>query len=434
MEHLEINSDSFNILEKTNKFNQALECIEHSNQHLFVTGKAGTGKSTLLEYCVKNTKKKCAVLAPTGVAALNVKGQTIHSFFNFYIDVTPQKIIKDYKTVRKKKLYQNLEIIIIDEVSMLRADLLDCINTFLQMHCPHPGKAFGGVQMVLIGDLYQLPPVVSNNDGALFSEIYKTPYFFSAQVLKDQNIKTIELDHIYRQKDQQFINLLNKIRNNAVTNQDLSLLNSRHVNTAKQTDSTTHIYLTSTNKKADNINLEKLNNLDSEIFSSSAIIEDNFPKDNYPTATNLQLKIDAQIMLLNNDSKRRWVNGTLGIIKSISQDIHGIPFLAVELSHNKKIVSIYKHTWESFQYVLEENHITSKKTGSFTQYPIRLAWAITIHKSQGKTFDKVVIDLGKGSFVAGQTYVALSRCTSFEGVFFKPICKKNRYKNTPTYK
>lgn len=433
MEHLEkiLDKQNLDFLEKTQKFSQAIAQIEGSSDHLFITGKAGTGKSTLLEYCSYNTKKKCAVLAPTGVAALNIKGQTIHSFFNFYIDVTPKKILKDYKNTRKPKLYKSLQMIIIDEVSMLRADLLDCIDTFLQMHGPVPGQSFGGVKMVFIGDLYQLPPVISNNEEDLFSEIYKTPYFFSAQALQDHNLNTIELDHIYRQKDQNFINLLNKIRNNTVTHHDLSLLNTRYINTLKDIESKTHIYLTSTNKKADSINLEKLNNLDSEIFSSSAMIEDNFPKDNYPTAINLQLKLDAQIMLLNNDSKRRWVNGTLGKIKAISHDIHGIPFLAVELSNNKKIVSIYKHTWESFQYVFEGNHITSERTGSFTQYPIRLAWAITIHKSQGKTFDTAIIDLGRGSFVAGQTYVALSRCTSFEGLYLNQYIKATDIKAHP---
>lgn len=433
MEHLEkiLDKDNLDFLEKTQKFSQAIAEIEGSSEHLFITGKAGTGKSTLLEYCYRNTKKKCAVLAPTGVAALNIKGQTIHSFFNFYIDVTPKKILKDYKKTRKPKLYKNLQMIIIDEVSMLRADLLDCIDTFLQMHGPMPGKSFGGIQMIFIGDLYQLPPVVLNKEDNLFSEIYKTPYFFSAQVLQAPKLRTIELNYIYRQKDENFINLLNKIRNNNVTSDDLTLLNTRYRNNIEEIENKTHIYLTSTNKKADSINLTKLHSLNSETFASTAMIEDKFPKDNYPTATNLQLKIDAQVMLLNNDSKRRWVNGTLGTIKAISQDIHGIPFLAVELSHNKKIVSIYKHTWESFQYVFEENHITSERTGSFTQYPVRLAWAITIHKSQGKTFDTAIIDLGRGSFVAGQTYVALSRCTSFEGVYLSQYVKRTDIKSHP---
>lgn len=417
------------LLEITNKFNEALHYIENSHQNLFITGKAGTGKSTLLEYCTSNTKKRFVSLAPTGVAALNIKGQTIHSFFNFYIDITPQKVIEDFKNVSKKSLYKNLEILIIDEVSMLRADLLDCIDIFLQIHGPKPHKPFGGVQMIFIGDLYQLPPVISKNDNIALSKSYNTNYFFSSSALKDTKLKIIELDTVFRQQDETFIELLNKIRDNSLTNNDLSLLNTRWISNEIELQDETFICLTATNKKADSINLERLNKIPTSSFTSEAHIEGDFSKDQQPTSITLQLKIGAQVMLLNNDSKRRWVNGTLGIIKAMPSDIHGTPFLMVELLHNHKIVSIYKHTWETFNFfALEEEHIVSRKVGSFTQYPVRLAWAITIHKSQGKTFNNIMIDLEGGSFAAGQTYVAFSRCTSFEGIKLSQQLKKSDIK------
>jgi ATP-dependent exoDNAse (exonuclease V) alpha subunit len=429
MAHLKNLSTDNLSLERTNKFNEALDHIENSTDSVFITGKAGTGKSTLLEYFANTTKKKYVALAPTGVAALNIKGQTIHSFFNFYIDITPEKIRKDYKVLYKKNIYKNLQMIIIDEVSMLRADLLDCIDTFLQIHGPNPDKPFGGIQMTFIGDLYQLPPVVSKNDHLL--SLYKTPYFFSANALKSRKLKTIELDHVYRQKDQDFIDLLNKIRNNSITQQDIDYLNTRVENNGNYPNKT-FICLTSTNQKADSINLERLNNIIAETFISEAQLEGDFTKDQYPTSTTLQLKVGAQIMLLNNDQKRRWVNGTLGTIKAISTDIHGIPSIIVELLCSQKLVSIYKHTWETFKFTFEGTEIISEKVGSFTQYPVRLAWAITIHKSQGKTFDNILVDLGTGSFAAGQTYVALSRCTSFSGISLLKHIKKTDIKTTST--
>ncbi|MDR3425199.1 MAG: AAA family ATPase [Alphaproteobacteria bacterium] len=408
------------------QFENALRLMEEENRSLFITGKAGTGKSTLLEHFCRHTDKKPVVLAPTGVAALNVKGQTIHSFFNFYVDVTPQKI-RDRKTKpRNAKLYKKLKTIIIDEVSMVRADLLDCIDVFLRMYGPHAMQPFGGVQMIFIGDLYQLPPVVTSQEREIFSTWYKTPFFFSAQAMQDFPLELIELEKVYRQKDQKFVDLLNKIRNNSVDDADINLLNSRYAKTGALAKDGFAINLTTTNQRADEINETHLAALKGKAHRAKAEIKGDFTKEYFPTATDLQFKIGAQIMMLNNDSDKRWVNGSIGVIEALKKDEDDEEYLVVRLQDKSGTVEVYPFTWEVFRFGVEGDMIVSEPVGTFTQFPFRLAWAITIHKSQGKTFDHVAIDIGRGTFVAGQMYVALSRCTSFEGIVLKTqIGKQN---------
>ncbi len=409
------------------QFQQALHLMENTDQKLFITGKAGTGKSTLLEYFCQTTAKSPVVLAPTGVSALNVKGQTIHRFFGFNIDVTPDKILKGKTRPSNPGLYKTIKTIIIDEVSMLRADLLDCIAVFLRMYGPSVSQEFGGVQMVFVGDLYQLPPVVTNDERDIFRNYYSSPFFFSAKVLEPLDLEIVELETVYRQKDEQFVGLLNKIRNNSIEDEDIEELNQRYLPDSEiPQDEAFSISLTTTNKKADEINETHLNALKGKLWSKQASVGGDFGQEYHPTAVDLRFKIGAQIMLLNNDQLDRWVNGTIGIIDSINRDADDIEYLRVRLHDSKKLVSVYPYMWEVFKFSVEDSRIVSKPVGSFVQYPFRLAWAVTIHKSQGKTFDQVVIDIGRGTFASGQTYVALSRCTSFEGIrLVKPIKKQH---------
>ena len=408
------------------RFAHALHAMESTQDSLFITGKAGTGKSTLLTHFCRTTDKKPVILAPTGVAALNVKGQTIHSFFNFYVDVTPQKIRDGKSKPRNPKIYKKLKTIIIDEVSMVRADLLDCIDVFLRLYGPRSQQAFGGVQMVFIGDLYQLPPVVSAQEREIFSTYYKTPYFFSAHVLQDYPLEVIELDKVYRQKDQKFVTLLNKIRANTVEDADIRWLNTRHIQNSAPPAEGYFITLTTTNQRADEINDGHLAALKGRAHHAKAQIKGDFTKEYFPTATDLSFKIGAQIMMLNNDSDKQWVNGSIGAIEALGKDEAGDPYLSVRLQDREDTVHVYPHTWEVYRFGVEGESIVSEPVGTFTQYPFRLAWAITIHKSQGKTFDHVTIDIGRGTFAAGQIYVALSRCTSFKGIILKtPIGKQN---------
>ena len=408
------------------QFDAALQLMEKTDRNIFLTGRAGTGKSTLLAHFCKTTDKKPIILAPTGVAALNVKGQTIHSFFNFYVDVTPQKIRDKKAKPRRAKLYKKLRTIIIDEVSMVRADLLDCIDVILRMYGPDPTTLFGGVQMIFIGDLYQLPPVVSADERDLFSSHYKTPYFFSAHALRDTPPEIIELDKVYRQKDPTFINLLNKIRNNSVDDADIKKLNSRHLPTARPPTDDFYITLTTTNARADEINAKHLDDLKGKAHTATAEIKGEFTKEYFPTATELRFKIGAQIMMLTNDTAKRWVNGSIGVIEAIKKDVEGHDYVRVRLQDDDDLADVYPYSWEVYRFGVEGDAIVSEPVGTFTQYPFRLAWAITIHKSQGKTFDHVAIDIGRGAFAAGQIYVALSRCTSFEGIVLQtPIPKQN---------
>lgn len=407
------------------KFQQALDYLERTTQNLFITGNAGTGKSTLLEHFKNTTTKKVAVLAPTGVAALNVEGQTIHSFFLIPPNITPDRVLDHKVPSKRKKLMSSLDMIIIDEASMLRSDLLDCIDVSLRHHRQEQSLPFGGVQMVFIGDLYQLPPVVSGDEREIFHNHYTSPYFFSAKSLSDLPMTYLELEKIYRQTDDQFIDLLNKVRDNRTTHQDLQALNQRHATEVQSDDFV--ITLTTTNAAARKKNLAELEKLSSSQETFFGELEGEFSKRSLPTEMELELKIGAQVMLLKNDPMGRWVNGSLGKITDITFDeLEADDVLTVELDTGKT-VKIAKHSWNIHKYFFNEDtqKLDTEIVGSFRQFPLRLAWAVTIHKSQGKTFDKVIIDIGRGTFAHGQIYVALSRCTSLEGICLKVPIKKH---------
>ncbi len=408
------------------EFRKALDIIENSNRHLFITGRAGTVKSTLLDYFRNTTKKEVAVLAPTGVAALNVEGQTIHSFFNFKPSVTPDKIKK--VTGPDANIYREFDTIIIDEISMVRADLLDCVEKFLRLNGPYRKQWFGGVQMIFIGDLYQLPPVVTGGEREIFTHRYETPYFFSSQVFKESTFQMdfIELEKVYRQTELDFIDLLNAIRNRTCTPEDLERLNMNYRPDFVVPDEDFYITLTSTNELATTRNMEKLNALPGAAACYAGFSSGEFDGSSLPAEEKLQLKLGAQVMLVNNDKYGRWVNGSLGRVSGIAKEAGDVDHILVTLQ-NGDMVEVIPHTWELFQYQYDRatKKISTRKTGAFSQYPIRLAWAVTIHKSQGKTFDRVVIDIGRGTFAHGQVYVALSRCTNFHGIVLTQKIQKN---------
>lgn len=407
------------------EFKHAIDLLENTNKNVFITGRAGTGKSTLLSYFCKLTKKRFVILAPTGVAALNVGGQTIHSFFGFKPNVTLSDISKIYFDDDKNNIYKLIDILIIDEISMVRADLLDCIDVFLRINGLYQNKAFGGVQVAFIGDLYQLPPVVKGDEKRIIEGIYKSPYFYSAKVFDNLEMEFIELVKIYRQSDNTFIELLNAIRNNTVTERDLELLNTRvQSDDFVSNNNNLYIYLTTTNKVASKINNERLAALKKKTHTFKGIIEGDFDEKSLPTAIDLKLKLGSQVMMVNNDPFGGWVNGSLGNVNAFKKDDNGNKCIEVILD-NKKIVYVYPHTWNIYHYFAENGVIKSDIVGKFTQYPLILAWAITIHKSQGKTFDRVIIDIGNGAFACGQVYVALSRCTSLEGIILKKAITKN---------
>jgi len=412
-------------LEFTPEFQRTLDLLENTNKSVFITGRAGTGKSTLLDYFRHNTKKKVVVLAPTGVAALNVSGQTIHSFFGFRPDITLDRVKK--LPAGKRSLIKNLEAIIIDEISMVRADLLDCVDRALRINREFPELPFGGLQMILIGDLYQLPPVVTNSERPAFSLHYESPYFFSARAFNDPNfeLEFVELEKVFRQKEEDFLELLNAIRNRSISDEQLARLNARCLPDFVPPEDRFYITLTSTNEAADRLNEEKLEKLPGHGRRYMGHISGNFDQDSLPAARILALKEGAQVMLLNNDAFDRWVNGSIGRVEEIIEAEDKPDVVMVRLL-NGSLVDVLPHEWEIFEYDYDrkKNKIISRVTGTFTQYPLRLAWAVTIHKSQGKTFDRVVVDIGRGTFAPGQVYVALSRCTSFQGLVLKKPIKK----------
>ncbi|MBA3813126.1 MAG: AAA family ATPase [Alphaproteobacteria bacterium] len=397
--------------------NDALDFMENTSQNLFITGKAGTGKSTLLTYFRRHTKKKAVVLAPTGVAAINVQGQTIHSFFKFKHSVTLGSIRRLKESKTKKSIYKQLDMLIIDEISMVRADLLDCVDKFLRMNGKNPTLPFGGVQMIFIGDLYQLPPVVTSQEKEIFQTQYKSPYFFSAQFFNEYEMTFIELDKIFRQQDDRFIHFLNAIRNETMTAADMHLLNQRVRPDFKAEE---YVCLTPKNSTADEINAAQLAALKGKPFVTEARIEGTFGKEYYPTRQTLKFKVGARIMMVNNDSEGSWVNGTMGKILGVEKgDVGNVILVRLE---DGAEVEVRPYKWEINRFFLESDVIKTEVIGSFTQYPLTLAWALTIHKSQGKTFQKVMLDIGSGAFMSGQVYVALSRCTSLEGLILqKPI-------------
>lgn len=409
-------------IEINNEFQLALKILLQTNDNVFITGKAGTGKTTFLKYFVSKCNKKFVVLAPTGVAALNAGGETIHSFFKFKTDITLDKVSK--RRYGKNSIYKNLETIVIDEVSMLRADLLDCVDKFLRLNGPIPKLPFGGVQMLFVGDLMQLPPVVTKQEEFLFHDYYDSPYFFSAKCMNEVFCHIIEFQKVYRQIDEKFINILNSIRTNNIDSDTINLLN-QNVN-RKLENRKLSVLLTATNKSAEFYNNKFLSQIHCDEHTFTAETEDIDNKLTFPVNYELKLKIGAQVMMLNNDSKNRWVNGSIGVIEDIIKNVSDDKYkIYVKMQNgNTEVVEQYK--WELFKYKWNKdlNIIETESAGSFSQYPMKLAWAVTIHKSQGKTFDNVLIDLGYGAFAPGQLYVALSRCKDLDGISLaKPIKK-----------
>lgn len=438
---------------------EALRVMQETNENLFLTGEAGTGKSTLLQYFRYSTQKNVVVLAPTGVAAINVGGQTIHSFCGFGPDITLNKVKKMGSGTGKLQLLQKVNTIIIDEISMVRADLLDCVDKFLRINGPLPSAPFGGIQMVFIGDLYQLPPV--DRDfvaGDALIQIYQSPYFFDSRAFKQAKFHYIQLKQMYRQQDPVFIDVLNAVRNNAATQEHLTLLNQRaKIEGAKFTFEKFAIYLTPHNAQAQRVNNYFLERLATTLKTYEGVVRGSFEDRQPPTDINLQVKIGAQVMMLTNDYRRRWVNGTMGKVVGIEkaeydadhyksnepyqsylsyapdtnedddEEESSADSIVIELETGETVF-VKPHTWEMFQFVLNKHSqkVDSRTTGTFTQYPFKLAWAVTIHKAQGKTFDKVYVDLSTGTFAHGQLYVALSRCRTLEGLFLKrPITSQD---------
>lgn len=411
-------------IEINEQFKRALDIMDNTNKDVFVTGKAGTGKSTLLELFRETTRKKVAVLAPTGVAAVNIQGQTIHSFFGFKPDITPDKV----RRIRYigDPIYSALDAIVIDEISMVRADLLDCVDKFLRLS-RGKNKPFGNVQMIFIGDLYQLPPVVTSRERELFRRYYKSQYFFDSKALGKFDMGFIELEKIYRQKDKNFIKLLNSIRNKSISEKGLKEINKRVFKNFKPKGGEFYISLTTTKILAESINQKELSKLKSIKFLYTGKITGKFEKSSLPTEIELNIKVGSQVMLLNNDTKGRWINGTIGKITGIEK-IKGEDDIILLRTENGRNLEIRQYTWKMFnlKYNKSTGTIESETVGSFRQYPIKLAWAVTIHKGQGKTFSNAIIDIGHGAFVHGQAYVALSRCTSLDGIVLKkPIQKKH---------
>ena len=412
-------------------FKLAVDFVNNTSRHIFLTGKAGTGKTTFLKYIKEHSNKNAVVVAPTGVAAINAGGVTMHSFFQLpfgpFIPGTKKGFTGDnditdkhslFKNIRfnadKRALLQELELLIIDEISMVRADMLDAMDTILRYYRRKPQLPFGGVQVLFIGDMYQLPPVVPQEEWIILQQYYESPFFFSAKAIAEAPPLYIELKKIYRQNEQLFIDVLNRVRNNLVTTEDFDLLNSRHQSIFIPPEEDKYITLSSHNRKADAINAEELSKLPGKPWFFKGTVTGDFSDKALPTEMELQLKEGAQIMFIKNDSggEKKYFNGKLATIKSIKEDE-----IMVIANNNGEELKVEKEVWKNirYSYQRESDSIEEEELGSFTQYPIRLAWAITIHKSQGLTFDKAIIDAG-ASFAAGQVYVALSRCTSLQGM------------------
>jgi nucleoside-triphosphatase THEP1 len=411
----------------------ASKFVNHTNKNIFLTGKAGTGKTTFLKYIVESTHKKTVIAAPTGIAAINAGGVTLHSLFqlpfgsfvpfnqpasalnqNLKIN-DPGSVIKNLQmNDNKRKLLRELELLIIDEVSMLRSDLLDAIDVVLKHIRRKSYLPFGGVQVLFIGDLLQLPPVVKNEEWAILKDFYNSPYFFDARVLQQSKPVYIELDKIYRQDNEEFISLLNNLRNNTVTNEDIALLNNYYKPDFRTSSKENFITLTTHNNKAANQNKTMLQELKGKSYCFEAEVEDEFSEYNYPVEKILELKVGAQIMFVKNDptGAQRFFNGKIGIVSKLAEDK-----IEAQFDDSPVPLEVEKYKWENIKFVLDDvsNEIEEQITGTFIQYPIKLAWAITVHKSQGLTFDKAIIDIGD-AFAPGQVYVALSRLRSLDGL------------------
>ncbi|MEO6255051.1 MAG: helix-turn-helix domain-containing protein [Ferruginibacter sp.] len=405
-------------IEHNEVFDLAYRFVTETSENIFLTGKAGTGKTTFLKYLKDNSTKNIVVAAPTGVAAINAGGVTLHSLFQ--LPFHPFLPTKNYKeellakiryNKQRQQLLRKMELLVIDEISMVRCDVMDAIDTILKNVRRNYRLPFGGVQLLCIGDLHQLPPVAQNHEWNILNEYYQSPFFFDSLAIKEQSPLLIELDKIYRQKEESFVRLLNKVRNNQMDADDFEDLHLRYEPNFRPNRDEKYITLTSHNKQADQINEQELYKLDAARFSYKAVIEEDFPENMYPVEFELSLKEGAQVMFLKNDLiQKRYYNGKIGVIKLLSKD-------KILVDCDGTEIEVGLETWDNSRYTLNraDGKLEQETLGTFTQYPLRLAWAITIHKSQGLTFEKVMIDAG-AAFSSGQVYVALSRCTSLAGI------------------